>query len=183
MATNKVKWNGRKGTVKLSIFLVIIIALNVLTYLYRDLILYGYIFYSSDYKEDNKVVLLSDESGGNQSFELSDYYVIARGEPSIKYFVYTSLLVYEGGIIRIDKLSVDKKELIEKLYSDHYIEDIYVTGHCSVFRFIKPFKGVEHEYFALLGGVQAVLSFDSSDGEGSSSSEICNIFKNADSLS
>ncbi|WP_282166674.1 hypothetical protein [Shewanella japonica] len=181
MATNKVKWNGRKRTVKLSIFVVIIIALNVLTYLYKDLMLYGYIFYSSDYKEDNKVVLLSNESGGNQSFELSDYYVIARGEPGVKYFVYTSLSEYEDGIIRIDNLSVDKKELIEKLYSDHYIEDMYVTSHCFVFRFIKPFKDVEHEYLVLLDGVQAVLSFDSNDDEGSSASEICNIFKSADS--
>ncbi len=174
MILNKGKWKGKKTLV----ILILAIVPNILFFVYKDAILYGYLFYSRDYTEDKKRISLSGEI---RSLELNDYYMVIKGEPDVKYFVYGSLSAFQNGVILIESITFDKNSLIRKLRSQHYIKDIYATNNCSVFKFIKPFEGVDYSYLASLEGIQAVISFNSSDKKGSRVSEICNIFKHLDS--
>ncbi len=104
MILNKGKWKGRKTLV----ILILAIVPNILFFVYKDAILYGYLFYSRDYTEDKKRISLSGEKGEVRSLELNDYYMVIKGEPDVKYFVYGSLSAFQNGVILIESITFDK---------------------------------------------------------------------------
>ncbi|WP_220770874.1 hypothetical protein [Shewanella sp. MBTL60-007] len=158
------------------LLLFVIVSLNALFFFSKDIIAYYYMFYSSDYTGDKKTIIFPSESGETESLELNEQFFVTAGELQAKYLVFGGW-EYGNGLIRIDAINFNKWKLLDNLSSEQYIQDVYRSDECSVFKFIKPFDGADYEYIAVLSGVKAIFSFDSTHELRGGVPEICDIFK------
>lgn len=167
----KQKWYKSKAM----LILFIVVALNIFMFVFKNFMAYYYIFYISDFQGDKQRLLFSGSDGSVKTLALSDGFFVMAGTPDKGYLVYGDLFIYKGGIIQVEKISYDKKRLINMLYAQNYISDVYTSSACSVYRYVKPLDGVDYDHVAFITDAQISLSFNRADGTEKELAGVCRI--------